>query len=143
MRLRAAPERVYALLRDYESYARWRPDVKSARAIEPIEGRPTYVEETKHGPQTYTIESDDPPHELVMRVADDSLPYGGTWTYRVVAAGDGTTLSITEDGFVKNVIFRSLARFAFGYYTNMERYLQALVDELGEDAAVERVASEA
>ncbi len=74
-----------------------------------------------------------------LRIADDSLPYGGTWTFELAPAeGGGTTLTITEDGFVEPAIFRALARFVFGYHATMEGYLAGLGRRFGETVIVER-----
>ena len=52
------------------------------------------------------------PSLLVGRIADPSLPFGGTWTYRIsAAAGGGSEVTITEDGEIYNPIFRFMARF--------------------------------
>lgn len=139
VRLRAAPEVVHRLLTDVEGYARWRPDVRAVRRLEPRDGQAVFLEETAEGPRTYAVEREEPPRLLVLRIADDDLPYGGTWTFRTAPEGAGSTLTVTEDGFVSNPLFRALARFVFGNHATMERYLAALAGELGEEAPVERV----
>jgi uncharacterized protein YndB with AHSA1/START domain len=138
-RFRAAPEALYAVLADFEGYPAWRGDVKAVRRLDAIGDRPAFVEETSQGPRTYTIEQAEPGRKLVLRIADENLPYGGTWTFALEADAAGTTLTITEDGFVKNVIFRALARFAFGYHATLERYLEALARKLGQQITVEHV----
>ena len=135
----ASPEAVFGVLTDYVGYARWRPDVKSARIAATIGGRPVIVEETGDGPLTYSVEESESPRKLVLRVADADLPYGGTWTYELAPEGSGTRLTVTEDGFVKNVIFRALARFVFGHHATMEQTLAALGTSFGESVSVERV----
>jgi hypothetical protein len=137
-RFQASPDALYAVLADFERYGEWRKDVASVRRLEPIGGKPAFVEETGDGPRTYVVELAEPGQRLVLRIADDDLPYGGTWTFTLVPNGTGTALSITEDGFVKNVVFRALARFAFGYHGAMEGYLEALGKKLGEEVVVER-----
>ena len=56
-----------------------------------------------------------PPPERVTRIADESLPFGGSWTYRVVGNEKGCTLTIREDGEVYNPLFRFMSRFVFGH----------------------------
>jgi len=135
---RAGADAIFALLNDFEGYPRWR-EVKSVRRLEPIGGKTAFLEETKMGPCTYVIELSEPGKKLVLRIADDSLPYGGTWTFALAPENGGTTLSITEDGFVKPALFRFLARFVFGYHSTMEQYLRALATQLGETVTLERV----
>jgi len=56
-----------------------------------------------------------------------------------VPEAGGTTLSITEDGFVKNPIFRALARFAFAYHATMEEYLGSLGEKFSQEVHIEHV----
>jgi uncharacterized protein YndB with AHSA1/START domain len=138
-RFRADPEALYAVLADFEGYPAWRAEVKTVRLLEPIGGKPAFVEETNQGPCRYAVELAEPGRKLVLRIAEEDLPYGGSWTFELEADAGGTALTVTEDGFVKNVLFRALARFAFGYHATLERYLEALGRKLGEQVAVERV----
>ena len=136
---RASAETLYAALADVDGYAAWRSGVKSVRHLDPLDGKPAFVEETSQGAVRYVVEVDEPPHKRVLRIADDSLPYGGTWTFALTPSGTGTTLSITEDGFVKPALFRVLARYVFGYHSTMEQYLSDLSKKLGETVTVECV----
>ena len=135
----AGAETIFGILTDIDGQPAWRAGLKSIRHMEPIDGKPSYVEESQHGPIRYVVESSDAPHKRVLRIADESLPYGGTWTFELSPSGTGTTLSITEDGFVKPALFRVLARFVFGYHANLEQYLSSLAQKLGESVTIERV----
>jgi len=77
-RFRTGTEALFAVLTDVEAYPSWRADVKSVRWIESIDGKRAFLEEAKHGTVRYAIEASEPPTKLVLRIADDSLPYGGT-----------------------------------------------------------------
>lgn len=136
---RARAETLFTVLTDVDAYPGWRNGVKSVRRVEPIDGKSAYVEESKHGPVRYAVESSEPPRRLVLRIADDTLPYGGTWTFVLTPDGGGTALAITEDGFVKPAFFRVLSRFVFGHHATMEEYLANLAQKLGETVTVERV----
>jgi uncharacterized protein YndB with AHSA1/START domain len=136
---RAKAETLFALLADFDAYPAWRSGVKSVRRVDPIDGKPAFVEESKSGPVRYAVEASEPPRKLVLRIADDSLPYGGTWTFALAPEADGTSLSITEDGFVEPALFRVLSRFVFGHYSSMEEYLANVAKKLGETVTVERV----
>ena len=67
-----------------------------------------------------------------MRIADPTLPFGGTWTYEIAPADSGSVVTITESGEVKSPIFRFMARFVFGYTSTMDGYLEALGKKYGE-----------
>jgi hypothetical protein len=60
----------------------------------------------------------------VTRIADERLPFGGTWTWELEPNDGGTRLSITADGFVRPALFRVMARFVFGYHATMNAYLE-------------------
>ena len=73
-----------------------------------------------------------------MRIADQGLPFGGTWTFDIAPAADGgSELRVTEDGEVYNVIFRFMARFFFGYTSSIETYLRDLGAKFGQPVEIE------
>jgi hypothetical protein len=80
------------------------------------------------GPQEVPlrIERNEPPGLLVTRIADPTLPFGGTWTYRIAEAPGGSELTITEDGEVYNPVFRFMSRFVFGHYATLDKFLKDL-----------------
>jgi hypothetical protein len=108
------------------------------RRIEPLDGRPAFVEEGEHGALTFAVEVDEPPRRRVVRIADRDLPYGGTWTFVLAPEGAGTVVMVTEDGFVGPVLMRPIARFVLGHHATMEAWLLDLGRALGEDVVVER-----
>jgi len=89
-------------------------------------------ETDKHG-QTISFEAVEsvPPRRLVTKIADAKLPFGGTWVYEIVPAGDSCTLTITENGEVYNPLFRFMSRFIIGQTATIDRYLDALKAKLG------------
>lgn len=137
-RVRQTPETIHDTIADFEHAPSWRSGTRVQR-IDPIDGKPAFVEETKQGSVRYVVEASERPHRHVLRIADDALPYGGTWTFAVEPDSDGTRVTITEDGFVKPPIFRALARFVFGYHATMEGYLRDLGRKFGEDVVTQRV----
>jgi hypothetical protein len=77
------------------------------------------------------IEVSEPPSRLVTRIADPTLPFGGTWTFALAPDGRGTRLTITEDGEVYNPIVRTLQKLFFSPYKTMDTYIAALRQNLG------------
>jgi uncharacterized protein YndB with AHSA1/START domain len=110
----------------------WRPDVTSYQELPPHEGHRMWRETDKHG-QTISFEAVEsvPPRRLVTKIADTKLPFGGTWVYEIVPAGDSCTLTITENGEVYNPLFRFMSRFIIGQTATIDRYLDALKAKLG------------
>jgi hypothetical protein len=89
----------------------------------------------EHGPNgviPYRIEVFEPPSKILMRIADPSLGFGGTWTFEVFQNDSGSELVITENGEVDNPIFRFIAKFFFSQTETIETYLADLRKRLGE-----------
>ena len=53
--------------------------------------------------------------------------------------GAGSAVTITEDGEIRNPVFRLLARFLFGYHATAERFLVALGRRGGTEVVPERI----
>ena len=134
-RIAQPPASVWAAIADPLAAASWHPDVRSVEPLPPQDGRQRW-KEIGSDAVTYELVADEPPVRRVVRIADDTLPFGGTWTYALTGDGDGTRLTITEDGEVRNPLFRFLARYAFGHGGTMESYLRALGRRFGEDVAI-------
>ena len=126
VRLALPPEALYAVLSDVDRYPSWRPSVKSLVRAPDREGRPAWVEDTGGMKIPMYFERMDRPSLLVARIADPSLPFGGTWTYRIAPAAGGSELTITEDGEVHNPIFRFMSRFVFGHHATMDEFIKHL-----------------
>ena len=73
----------------------------------------------------------------LTRIADDTLPFGGTWTFELAPEGTGTRLRITERGFVKPPPFRFIAKFFLGYTKTIEGYLGDLSQKTGASSPIE------
>lgn len=132
--LASPPDRIWALVSDVGGTARWRSDVKEVE-VQPTSGnRVRFVEVSKHGRVPFEIVSQEAPRRQVVRVVDEDQPFGGTWTWTLEGRGSGTRLVITEEGFVKNPVFRVLGKLFFSPSATIEAYLRALAKELGENA---------
>jgi uncharacterized protein YndB with AHSA1/START domain len=130
--LAATPDRVYALISDPRAFPSWRSDVDSVDLLEPVGGTRRFREYGKNGPILFEVEKEEPGRTLITRIADDKLPFGGTWTYDVLPAADRrTTLRIREDGEVYNPIFRFMSRFVMGQASTIEAYLESVRRKLG------------
>ena len=125
----ASPAEVFEVLVDVDRYPEWRADVTAVEILarDPLRWR------ERSGGDTITFEVVDraPPEHLRVRIADPDLPFGGTWTYALAPEGDGTRLTIVENGEVYNPVFRFVARFVIGHdatlravLTDLERRLE-------------------
>jgi hypothetical protein len=96
------PETVYALISDLKNYSSWWPE--NEVAVEAVEA--------------------SPPSRFVTRIVGESA-FGGTWTWAIEQTPNGARATVTERGEIYNPIFRTLARFVFGYTGSMESCLTA------------------
>lgn len=120
---KSSPQSLYRVITDVDRYPEWRSSVKRIERVPDSAGKKRFREVGSDGTILFEIESAVPDQRLVMRIADRSLPFGGSWTYELIPRGDSTTLRITEDGEVYNPVFRFVSRFIFGHTTTIEKYL--------------------
>jgi hypothetical protein len=77
-----------------------------------------------------------PPHRLVTRVTEKEKNFGGTWTIAIASVPGGATVTITEDGWVVNPIFRFVSRLIIGHHATMDALLTTVAKTFSEDAAL-------
>jgi hypothetical protein len=87
---------------------------------------------TSSGVPVDVIES-DPPRRQVTRVKDTEKMFGGTWTITVTPTATGGTLTITEDGWVGNPIFRFVSRYVMGHHATIDGMLKEVAKKFGEE----------
>ncbi len=125
-------DEIWATISDFAGAPAWREGVESMERLGDEDGKPVWVEHSSFGPMPYVVEVFEPPHRLVTRIHGEDLGFGGTWTYEVEAAGEGSAVTITENGVIDNPIFRTLSRFVFGYHATQQQYLTSLGRKFGE-----------
>ncbi len=115
---------LYNLITDIEHYPEWRSSVERTERLPDSAGKTRFREYGSDGTILYEVESAKPDQRIVTRIADRSLPFGGSWTYELIPRGDSTTLRITENGEVYNPLFRFVSRFVMGHTRTIDTYLQ-------------------
>ena len=136
-RFKSSPATLWQAITGVSRFPLWRKDVKEIHLPEAGDPRAGWTELWTHGERVpIVVEEWNPPARLVTRIAAKDLAFGGTWTYVLTPAGDGTELRITENGEVYNPLFRFLSRFVFGHTATMRDYLLALGERLGERVEV-------
>jgi len=101
------PEIVFALIADPDSYSGWWSGAQVKTAV---------------------VES-VPPRKLVTKIVDETQ-FGGTWTWVITPTPNGSRMTITERGEIYNVVFRTLAKYVFGYTLTMDSFLEAAKKKL-------------
>lgn len=136
---RRPPEDVWDAITDIDGFASWRQGLESVERLPDRDGRRVWREKSGFGPLTLIEVEATGPRRLVTRIDDEGQPFGGTWTFDIEPVADGCRLTITEAGFIKNPVFRALARFVFGYHATQETYLRSLAAKFGAQAVLERI----
>jgi uncharacterized protein YndB with AHSA1/START domain len=135
--INAPPQDVWDALVNVSEYPRWRPDVRSVDVLS-TDGALRWREHTRQGDITLERMEEERPRRLVARIADETLPFGGTWTYELAPDSQRTRLTITERGYVTNPLFRFMSRFVFGHHQTQEDFLRALGRRFGQDVTITR-----
>jgi hypothetical protein len=134
-RFQASPQALYAVIAGPPD---WRTGVKSFGVLPDKDGRRMWWEEDTHRQKiAFELVEDVPAKRMAVRIADDKLPFGGTWTFEIAPDSGGSELRITEDGEIRNVIFRFMARAFFGYTGSIEGYLRDLGAKFGQPVNIE------
>ena len=121
---------VFTVITKVEDFPSWRSVVTKVDVISSAPEKPSWRETGSNGAIVFVAEQVSAPTTFVTRIADRSLPFGGTWTYELTPVAGGTTLRITEDGEVYNPIFRFMSRFVFGHTATIDTYLRDLGGKL-------------
>ncbi|MEW6321645.1 MAG: SRPBCC family protein [Acidobacteriota bacterium] len=132
--LTSSAERVWATVSDFAATTRWRADVRAVEMTSAADGTVRFVESTRQGSTTFEVVSRQAPHRQVVRIVDEGLPYGGTWTWDLRPVGGGTRLVVTEEGFIRNPVFRIIGRLFMRPSASIEEYLRELAGGLGESS---------
>ncbi len=115
---------VYRTITDVESFPKWRSKVERVELV-PGDSR-RFREIGKDGTLSYHIDEAVADRRLVTRIDDQTLPFGGTWTFDLSATPVGTTVRITEDGEVYNPLFRFISKFIIGHSSSIDTYFEDL-----------------
>lgn len=135
----AARPDVWQVLTDVTGFPRWRPDVETVEVLPPVEGRFAWRETGSNGAITYARDQEMPEERLVSRITDESLPFGGTWTFELAEVPGGTEVTITEHGTVSNPLFRFMSRYVFGHHAAHESFLRSLAASFGQETEPQRL----
>jgi uncharacterized protein YndB with AHSA1/START domain len=132
--LRQPPDTVWRVVRDIGGIPSWWTDMKESTRRPDRDGHEVWSQKVSGFDMPLVVMESSPPRRLVTKIdAEAGAAFGGTWTYELAPDSAGTRVSITEDGWIGNPIFRFVSRFVFGYYGSLDGYLKALGKRFGEE----------
>jgi hypothetical protein len=118
----ATAAELYARVSDVASWPAWNKSVRRVTKLPDHQGHEHWLVQDGNGKIPSAIVERTPPTRFVTEITDAKLPFGGRWIWSIAEG----SVSITEDGFVRNLIFRFLARHVFGHTSTMQKTLDAL-----------------
>lgn len=138
----ADPEKVWNLITDFQGQTSWRPKLERVERLPSQNGHEVWREvEGRRRQLSFETIKCSPPHILVRRIVDEGLPFGGSWTFEIAPETGGSRLTITEQGEVRNAVFRFVSRFLIGHTTGIETYANNLRQALNGPARVQEARS--
>jgi uncharacterized protein YndB with AHSA1/START domain len=138
--LRQPPDSVWRVMRDFAGATAWWPGLTLSERLSDVAGHERWHQKGGGFEMTVEIAEDAPPARMTtLIISRPGDPFGGKWIYVVGPAQGGARVTITEDGWVSNVIFRFMSRFVMGHYTTIDTYLTALGQKFGEAVRPEHV----
>jgi uncharacterized protein YndB with AHSA1/START domain len=123
---------VYATLRDIGGMTKWWGDLKVS---ERVAGAPGERWRQESGGDTMQLDVVDaaPPRGFTTRIVEDKgAPFGGEWVYALSPSKGGTTVTVTENGWIGPPPFRVIAQL-MGLHRTMDGMLVALGTHFGEN----------
>jgi len=123
---------IWNTLADFTLLPSWMPGVSRATRVQLPGASEHWTLSTSDGDMTIEIIEADVPRRLVTRIVDAGGPFGGTWTYDITPVEGATRVTITEDGWISNPMYRFLARYVFGTTRALDGALRGLGDYFGE-----------
>jgi hypothetical protein len=103
----------------------------------PADVWPVVMQTTQASEVPVDVLESEAPHRLVTRVTEKETNFGGTWTIAIdPAPTSGAVVTITEDGWVANPIFRFVSRVVIGHHATMDATLRKIAATLNEEAAL-------
>ena len=140
-RYASAPDVLWATLADFGRWPEWNPEVVSVAEAPERDGHRVLDIEWSFGPAPTELTVLDPPRRLKTEM--DAGDFSGSWSYELTAVPEGgTLLTITEEGRVKNPLFRAMMALHDNYATMID-FHRALGSRLGESVEAEKLGESA
>ncbi len=129
---RHGADAVWAAISDFAAVPAWMPGVRRVQKLDAVDGRERWLYETAEGDMTIEVVTRSMPSELTIRSVNSDLPFGGTWTHRISPTAAGSVVTITENGWIGNPLFRFMFRYVFRDHATLDETLVALGAHMGE-----------
>lgn len=127
IQLNSPVNKVWAMITNYADMPKWRQELRKVEMLRGADGQEIWqeFENATESLDFETIEQVDR-QRLVRKIVGDRSDFGGTWTFELVENDGKTTLTITENGEVYNILFRFVSKYIIGHHGSMDKYIHQL-----------------
>ncbi len=124
----AAPrDRLWAMMTDVQAQPGWRTGLKAVEMLPAGAEGPCWREVQAWMSMPLCVMASDAPTRRVVKIADRTLPFGGSWTYELEAEGPAATkVTITEEGTTGPAMWRFVSHYVMGEDGQIRQYLEDL-----------------
>ena len=137
--LQKSPEEVWPAVRNLDALLGSWKDLQEAGRVADHGGKEVWQQKAGGFEMKLIIEEATPPSRLVTRIdAPADAAFGGTWIYELVPDGTGTRITVTENGYVSNPMFRVMMK-AMGTHRTLDGFLTGLGAKFGQAVTPEHV----
>ena len=134
-----SPEEVWPAVRNLNALLGSWKDLQEAARLADQGGKEVWQQKAGGFELKLIIEESTPPTRLVTRIdAAADAAFGGTWTYQLAPEGTGTRVTVTEDGYVSNPIFRVMMK-VMGAHRTLDGFLTGLGKKFRQEVTPEHV----
>ena len=121
--LNAPQQGVWDRISNVSAQPGWRSGLKAVDPLPMQDSHPCWLEHNSMGKMPMCEVLSAPTATRIVRIADPSLPFGGTWTYTLSPDGPATTrLNITENGTTGPPLWRFIEHYLYHEDTQMKQY---------------------
>lgn len=136
LKLKQPVDAVWGVISDYDRHGEWQSGYTNVKRGPDRNGKPIYTMNAGGMAMTLELTEIAPPSKLISTIADDALPFGGTWTWELAPTDEGCALTITERGFVKPALFRVIGGLFIGHDATINKTLRDLAKKFGEEPRI-------
>jgi len=128
---------VWGAIVDVAAQPTWRSGLQSVAIEDATPERMRWTEHGDYGDIPLRVEERTEPSRLVVVIDGEDLPFGGRWIYALEDAGDGTHISITEEGSVYNPLFRVMSSLFMSEHETLDNFLTDLGSRFSQQVTPE------
>jgi hypothetical protein len=139
LRLGQQPTTLWNTITDFEQMPSWNPNVRKVERLPDRDGCEVWRETYRNNDQLILKTTEAArPRQLRREIADDALPFRGSWEMVIYPATGGCRLSVIERGEIPSPFTRVMFRLFHDPARNVDEDLQALAADFAEPLRIEQ-----